>query len=98
MSQLDFKLYAKTAQHQRNCEDFLSVIVDYPYLKFFRPNSEASPWHVVCRLACPDGEDIYLNFWPHLLKAYRNNGKTVVGVKAIDNLIAAAVRDQYPDG
>jgi len=75
-----------------NIAAFTAIITNFPGLSLFQPNADKAPWHV--QTIIEYGQyPIWLNFWPHKLKAQREGCKAVEGAMAIRRLIEQAYDD-----
>lgn len=90
------ELFANPAkpQHAMNNQIFLTIMQDYPGVKFWQPNKEKAPWHVKA-VAKADGYAQHLQFWPHLLQGQRNGMRTGYGEAFIRHIIEDAIKDSY---
>lgn len=91
---IDFYANPNRPQDAKNCDAVRSVLADYPHLKLFKPSPDKAPWHVQSKIDMPSGDPIFLNFWPHRLRAQRNGCASVEGADAISRMIEEAFDDQ----
>lgn len=86
------QFYQNHPDDTANIAAFTAIIANFPGLSLFQPNAGKAPWHVQAIIdigQCP----VFLNFWPHRLKAQREGCKAVEGVAAIQRLIEQAYDD-----
>lgn len=86
------QFYQNHPDDAANIAAFTAIIVNFPDLSLFQPNAEKAPWHV--QAVIDIGQyPVWLNFWPHRLKAQREGCKAVEGASAIQRLIEQAYDD-----
>ena len=90
-------LYAKSREHEKNNENFLLLMQEYPFIKPFQPSPAKAPWHVQAKLSTKIGYDVWMNFWPHVAKGQLEGESSVLGWEQIRLMIDRAV-DSCDDG
>lgn len=80
-------------QHTTNCAAFETFMREWKWVKFFQPNPERAPWHVVCMLETEAGDTITVNFWPHKLQG-QYKGPSVIGMAKLHDIMRQAVADR----
>lgn len=78
--------------HAENNAAFVRVVNEFPQLYVFQPSPAKAPWHWQAVVE-QGGPVVLLNFWPHTLKAQRENCRSVEGEDAIRALILEALDD-----
>ena len=76
----------------RNVNEFLAVVDEYPYLEFFRPDSEKAPYHVQVKCG-----HYTVNLWPHTGSAHINGRHPVKGFRLICEEIEWALDQENAD-
>jgi len=86
------QFYQNHPDEAANIAAFTAIITNFSGLSLFQPNAEKAPWHVQAIIDIGQ-YPIWLNFWPHKLKAQREGCKSIEGAEAIQRLIEQAYDD-----
>lgn len=89
----DFPLYGPS----EGVEYFRDIMAEHPEVRFFHPNFDRAPWHVIAEVPGVDGITRRVHFWPHTMKCCpeddgtgRTAGPAQIGADAMRQVIAAS--------
>ena len=76
---------------------FRDLMAEHPDVRFFHPNYERAPWHVIAEVPGVDGITRQVHFWPHVMKVCpgdeetgRSMGRALIGVDAMRTVLAGS--------